>query len=282
MVRTVISHFKAVGRGVWPDFIKAINIIDSARKSGVDISFDVFPYLRTGSPLVSLLPLWAKEGSKKDILDRLQSSANSEYLIRDLKNITLHPEHIIFASASEDKKIIGKTLEKISQDYGKSPEEVIVEILKTNNLDITILGRVISYKNLISALQNEYSAVSSNGAGYDLSFAKFGNLVHPRSFGAFPRFISKLVPAANLKIEDAIKKLTSIPASMLGFKNRGVLKNGFLADITAFDFNGLKDTSTYFHPYQYSSGIKLLLISGQIAFLKEKFMGKFGKIIKRI
>lgn len=289
-VRTIFSHFKAVGRSSWPDFNKALNIIEKAREEGTaNISFDVFPYLRTGSKLVSLLPLWAQEGSKEDVLERLSEKATAEHIIYDLKNITLHPERILIAEAGEAKKITGKTLLRISRDWGKSPEEAILEILKINNLNVTIFGRTINQKNLISALQKDYSVVSSNGAGYDLSFKKSGDLPHPRSFGAFPRFISKLAPAANLKIEEAIKKITSIPASMLGFKNRGILKRGFLADINVFDYKNFRDTATYSNPFRYSSGVKLLLVSGNIAFLggldkfitREQFLGKFGRIIKK-
>lgn len=280
-VRTVISHFKAIGREAWLDFDKALNIIEGARKDNVNISFDVFPYLRTGSQLISLLPLWAREGNNQDIIKRLSNSVSLQHIIYYLKNITLHPERILIASASEDKKIVGKNLKSISQDYGKSPEETIVEILKTNNLNVAIFGLSILSKNLLIALKKEYSAVSSNGLGLNLSFMKSDDLAHPRSFGAFSRFISKLIPVANLTIEEAIKKITSIPASMLGLKDRGILKKDFIADINVFDYSNFKDASTYSNPYKYSSGVKFLLISGNVVFLREQFLGKFGRILKK-
>jgi len=281
-VRAVISHFKAVGRGAWPDFKKAIDIIERVRKDGVDISFDVFPYLRTGSRLVSLLPMWAKDGSDNEILERLNNQTIRDHIIYDLQNMTLHSENILIAAASENKKIIGKTLQQISLNLEKTPEETLLEILKINNLSVSIFGRVVNSKNLFNALNRDYSAISSNGAGYNLNFKKSLDLVHPRSFGAFPRFISKLSREANLTIEQAIRKVTGIPASLLGLKNRGILKEGFTADINIFDKNNFKDLATYLSPYKYASGIKLLLISGKPVFFEERFIGKFGKILKKL
>ena len=281
-VRTIISHFKAVGRSAWPDFYKALNIIEKAREENVDISFDVFPYLRTGSRLVSLLPSWAKEGGDKDILEKLNNKTHTEHIVYDLKNMTLHPENILIASAEENKKIVGKTLQQISLNFEKGAEETLLEILKLNNLSVTIFGRVVNSQNLLSAINKDYSMISSNGAGYNLNIKSSLDLVHPRSFGAFPRFISKLTNVANLTIEQAIKKITGVPASMLGLKNRGILKEKYVADISIFDKNNFKDMATYFSPYKYASGIKLLLISGNIAFFQEKFLGKFGKVIKKL
>lgn len=279
--RTIISHFKAVGRSAWPDFPKAINIIEKARNDGVDISFDVFPYLRTGSQLVLLLPAWAREGNNEDILKRLNKKTDTEHIINDLKNATLHPENILIAFAKEGKNMVGKNLKQISADFEKSAEETLVEILKVNNLFVTIFGRAINYQNLLNAISKDYSAISSNGGGFNLDFKSSGNLAHPRSFGTFPRFISKLAEMANLTVEQAVKKITGTPASMLSLKNRGVLKKGYIADISVFNKNNFKDKATYSDPYKYSSGVELVLISGNTAFLKEKFVGKFGKILRK-
>ena len=280
-VLTVISHFKAVGKDAWADFLKAINIIEIARKDGVNVSFDVFPYLRTGSHLIALLPLWAKAGDMKDIVRKLSDLKSLEHILDYLRSITLHSDRILIASAFKDKNIVGKSLKAISEDYGKSPEETIIEILKANNLNVTIFGRSIFQENLITAIKKEYSCVSSDGAGYNLSFEKTHDFVHPRSFGAFPRFISKIARSANLTLEEAVKKVTSIPAAMLGLENRGILKKNFIADINVFDSNNFKDASTYLNPYKYSSGVRCLLISGDPAFLDGQFLGKFGRIIKK-
>lgn len=263
--RVIISHMKAIGREAWEDFPNALSIIERARDEGVDIFCDVFPYLRTGSQLTALLPEWARQGSTEEIMARLENKERRKHIISDLKKITLHGERILLASAGEDKKIIGRTLEKISRELGISQEEAILEILKINNLNAVIFGKTVNQENLISLAQKNYASVASDGAGYDLSFKDFGNLVHPRAFGAFPRFLSVLAPRAYLKMEEAIKKITSLPAFLLGLRKRGALKEGFIADIAIFDHEALKDLSTYAKPFNYSSGIKFLLISGGLA-----------------
>lgn len=262
--RVVISHMKAIGREAWLDFPNALSMIRRARAEGVDIYCDAFPYLRTGSQLVALLPEWAREGSNQEILARLKNSDTKNKILSSLNKITIHAEKILLASAGEDKKIVGHTLEKIASELEISPEEAILEILLLNNLNVTIFGKTLNPQNLISFFKENYACAATDGAGYNLSFADFKNLVHPRAFGAFPRFLSVIASKANLQMEEAIKKITSLPASLLGLTDRGIIKKGFIADIAIFDPLILKDLSTYKNPFNYSMGMKFVLISGEI------------------
>ena len=278
--RVIISHMKAIGREAWEDFESALSIIERARFEGVDIYCDTFPYLRTGSSLLALLPQWAREGSNEEILARLENEESKNKIVFALQKITLHPDRILLASAGKDKKIIGRTLEKIATELGMGHESAIIEILKLHNLNATIFGKTINPENLISLLKKNYVCVASDGAGYDLSFADFGNLAHPRSFGTFPRFLKVYASKTNLKMEEAIKKITSLPASLLGLSDRGIIKKGSIADIAIFDPLTLKDLSTYKTPFNYSVGVKFVLISGNIALNEGEIVANpFGKIL---
>lgn len=280
-VNTVISHFKAVGKSAWMGFEKAIEIIEKAQAEGVNIALDLFPYLRSGSQLVSLLPNWAREGTNSEILFRIKDSNLRKYLISDLEKSTLHAENILIASASADKHIVGNSLKEIAENIGKTLEETILDILLINNLGVTIFGRTINQKNLLSVMKKKYSAISSNGAGYDLSFKNSGDLVHPRSFGAFPRFI-RIAQNSGIKVEEFIKKITHLPASYLKIKNRGLLKKDSMADITIFDLKSIKDCSTYKNPFKFSLGVEYVIVSGGIAVKNNQVTKtKFGKVLRK-
>ena len=131
--RSIISHFKAIGQGIWKDFGKAISILERARKEGVDISFDVFPYLRTGSMLSALLPEWLRNESTDEILKKLNDKEFFQKIAKELKLLTLHPERILIASAARDKSLIGKTLEELTKRSGMGPEETLLNILIAND-----------------------------------------------------------------------------------------------------------------------------------------------------
>ncbi len=263
-VRTIFSHLKAIGRKSWRDFHKALEMIRRAQEEGVPITFDVFPYARTGSMLLSLLPAWAKDGDNATILARLNNPETYQYILKELQTITLHGERILIASVFKDKTLVGKTLYEISLNMGISQEEALLLILKTNNLGVTIFGKTLYPKNIIDALKEKNSIVASDGAGYGVSYEAAQGLVHPRSFGAFARFISKIGPLANLSIESIIHKITELPAQAIGIP-RGVLAEGTVADIAIFHPEEFSDRATYATPYAFSVGMKYVLVNGEVS-----------------
>ncbi|QQG42326.1 MAG: hypothetical protein HYW15_02305 [Candidatus Giovannonibacteria bacterium] len=264
-VRTVISHFKAVGRGAWTDFGGALGIINAARNEGVEISFDVFPYLRTGSMLVSLLPTWAREGGSEDVLKKLGDPAIAAKILAELKSATLHPKRILVASALNDKSAVGKDLGELSEKTGIEPEALLVELLKINDLNVSIFGKTLNEPNLLAGAKYAGSIIASDGAGYDVAESRFGNLAHPRSFGAFPRFFNLISARAKIPLGNAVAKMTSLPARAAGFGDRGLLKPKYIADVAIFHPEEFKDRATYKNPYRYASGLRFLLISGKFA-----------------
>ena len=280
-VRAAISHFKAVGRGAWKEFDDALRIIRGARSDGVEIWFDVFPYLRTGSMLLSLLPDWSRNGTGSEILERLKNAAEAAKIIDDLKKMTLHPEKILIASAFYETSFIGKTLEEAAERMEISPEEAIVAILKSNKLNVNIFGRTISGKNMLASLKEEAAMLATDGAGYDIDFSKYGGLAHPRSFGAFPRFFGTLSKKAGVSLGQAVFKMTYLPATLLKFSDRGLIKQGYEADIAVFHPEEFRDSGTYKNPYCYSSGLRFLIIGGKAAVSEGTVISRHGKVIRK-
>ena len=279
--RAVVSHLKAIGRDAWNDFGNALKILKKAQNDGVDITFDVFPYLRTGSALISFLPSWARIGTNEKILKRISDKEISKKIINELKSATLHAERILIASAFKDKSLVGKTLEEISKHSGMPAEELILEILKINELNVSVFGKTLSGRNLLKAVALPGSVISSDGAGYDIDFKRFGDLVHPRSFGAFPRFFSVISGKAKISLAEAVAKMTSLPAKALGLKDRGILKPENIADIAIFHPEEFKDQATYGNPYRYASGLRALIISGNLAISGGELLAKRQGLVLR-
>ncbi len=277
-----ITHLKAIGRKAWHDFPKALAIIRKARKyENLPISADFFPYLHTGSLLSNFLPEWIMEGDQSKVLAILSDAAKHESVLEAIRGLTLHYDNIVIAEAQKDKKIIGKSIAQIASQSGLSPEETLVHILVINGLSVTIFSKTLKSKHLVTIAKEPYSMFASDGVG-DPKGRK--DLTHPRSYGAAPRYINRLVRKSKIfSWEEAIKRMTTVPAAHLGIAgDRGSIKKGALADIVVIDPDGLYDTATYDAPYQYPKGIEYVFINGRLAIEKGVPTGALaGKILRR-
>ena len=276
-----ISHFKVLGKKSWPKQKSALEIIERARADGLKITADFFPYTATGSDLYLLLPEWAVSGQSSDILEKLSNDNMKNKITEELRTLTLHYEKIIIASTLKDTGVIGKSLKDIADNAGLSPEETIIELLATNDLQVSIFNEAISEENLFELSKKDYTAISSDG--YGLSPGKTGsNLTHPRSFGAFSRAFKMLVREMGiLTWEEAVRKMTALPAEIAGLNNRGSLKKGFFADIAVFDPLTIGDTADYKNPSQLSRGIKWVFVNGIAALVDGTLGAKPGRVIYR-
>lgn len=277
-----ISHLKAIGKRAWPLLKKTLELIASARSSGLDINFDVSPYSTTGSPLYLLVPAWARSGGFKELFRRIDDLAERKKIVDELRASTLHYEKLLVISAPI-KTIVGSTLAGIAERAGLPPEEALLQTIRANQGRVSIIGRTISARNTHTAVQHELSFIGSDGEGLSTEASMSGNLVHPRSFGAFPHFWHKYVmDSADISPEQAIKKITCGPAAKLGIRDRGVLKKGNIADIVVFDAKAFRDKSTAHDPYHYAEGVQWVLVNGAVAVKEGKITGaRVGSILRR-
>lgn len=278
----IISHFKVIGRKSWPLAHKAMELIANARSSGVSIWFDVSPYRTTGSPLYLLLPPWARRGGFGELFERLAVQAERKRIADAVATSTLHYDKIIVIAAKH-RQIVGKTLAEIAENMGMRPDEAMLEIIRGNEGRVTILGRTVSLKNTRRAVQDPNSLIASDGYGVSQDGISTGNLVHPRSFGAFPHFWHKFITdTQTLKPEEAIVKITGGPATVLGIVGRGVIAKGNFADITVFDPRLIRDRSTYKNPYRYPAGIEWVIINGQVVVEQSRHTGvRAGAVLRK-
>lgn len=283
--RTHLSHFKSIGRSSWNYFSQALEMAENARKEGVNITYDFFPYTKTGSSLFTLLPAWFKKHSRKEIMFILSSVGDKRRmeLKNYLKKMTLHYDKIIVASVTASLNDNGKTIKQISSETDRDEEEVILNLLEANDLRVSIFNEVIAEFNLEIIAKDIFSVISSDGVGYDFSHKKTNDLPHPRSFGAFPRAIKQLSVTKNLlTMEAVIAKMTGANALIMGIKDRGVIEEGKKADLVVFDPEKISDTSTYENPISPSAGIEHVFVNGQAVVKANKLMDLLhGKILRK-
>ncbi len=241
-----ISHFKVVFQANWDRLGQALAIIQRAREEGTEVFVDVYPYLApdyaTNLPLATAI------------------------------NYT-DPSRVLIKKA-RDQALIGKTLADLASSQGLSPAQTM-KLLLDKDPGIRAVAFIVSEDNLVQILRQPYSVFSSDASAKPL----YGNpnqalRVHPRTYGATARLLGEFVREKGvLTLEQAVHKMTGAPAARFGFDRRGLIKKGFYADLVVFDPETVADRTSYYHPQAYPSGIRYVLVNGQIVVEKGKFLG---------
>lgn len=264
-VKLHISHLKVMGEKNWKLFDEGLRLIDHAFERGVDVTFDVFPYTNTGTVLYTLLPDWVSSGGKKMMIQRLKDPAIRPKIIAEMKELDFDYSKIRIAISSLNKTLSRKSISEIAESQEKSPEDAVVDVLIASEGRVITSIESLCQDNVEMAIAHPLSIVATNGAGYSTSHAKTGEIVHPRSFGTFPKVLSKyVINKKSMTWETAIRKMTGFPAKKFGIKNRGEIKEKNFADIMIIDKNKIESLATLENPYQYSKGIEFILINGEI------------------
>ncbi|MBU2025164.1 MAG: amidohydrolase family protein [Patescibacteria group bacterium] len=271
-----ISHLKACGRKNWKLMDRALELIDEARNEGLEVNFDVYPYVETGSVLYILLPAWVAEGGKEALIKRLKNKATKSKVIEEMRSSDFDYGKIIIANSKLGRVLQHRRVSDMAKNQERSAEEVVVDLIVASDDRITTITEMMNPKNVEKAVAKEYAVVATNGAGYADSFRRSGNLVHPRCFGAMPKYLREYVfLKRTLTLEKAIRKITEIPAKKYGIiKQTGTLEKGKRADIAVFFQKELKDKASIENPFSYSEGIRELFVGGEQAIEGGKLTGK--------
>lgn len=282
-VRLHISHLKAVGRRHWENMERALYLLEASDSEGIDVSFDVYPYQSTSSVLYTLLPTWATEGGKRMILERLRDTSSRIEIIHELKEQGIDYSRAFIMSSALDKMLMRTNVLEMAEAEGKSPEEVLLDVVVASDNRARISLDAIGEENMEKAIRHPFSIISSNGAGYSLELVKTNEGVHPRSFGAFPRVLSKYVREKKLLgWEEAIHKMTGKPAKKFGVPRRGTIARGNFADLIVFREEQIADRATVENPYQYPSGIDWVIVNGRVALENGRYLGaRSGRVVTR-
>ena len=265
-----ISHIKALGKPVWGLSRDVCEIIEEARGRGVTVCADQYPYNASSTSLTAaLVPRWVQAGGR--LQELLSGSSQLPGIKEEIsENIKRRggPETLVFAASRNYSDWEGKNLLDISKFLGKNAVDMAVEMVLNGGASIVSFNMT---ENDIEYFMSKSWVMT----GSDGSLPLFGSAQpHPRSYGTFPRKIRTYVLDKKiLSMEQTVRAATGLPAEMLGFSERGLLKRGFVADIVVFDPNSIQDNATYSDPHQYSSGILSVLISGKPVIEESEYNG---------
>lgn len=282
-VKMHISHLKAVGEDNWSKMDRVLAILTKASQTGLNISFDVYPYTNTGSVLYTLLPSWVSEGGKKMLLHRLKDLIIRSKVAYEMKQSGFDYDKVEIASCPLDKTLNCKKITEIAASQNKTVENAIIDLLVASEGRVITSMEVLSRENVKKAILHPLSMIATNGVGYGMDHAKTGEKVHSRSFGTFTKVLNDYVFKDNfMTLEEMIRKMTSYPAETFGLGKRGKITKGYFADILVFDKDKIASPSNRENPYQYSSGMEHILVNGKIIFKDGKYQGvRNGRIIKK-
>jgi dihydroorotase/N-acyl-D-amino-acid deacylase len=265
---TQVTHHKVAGVRNWGKSADTLKLIDEARRRGVDITSDQYPYTASKTGLEALLPRWALEGGRQRIVARL-SDPTERARIRAavIENIRFDrgggdPKNVQIASASHDPSLAGKTLAAITESRGRkatveNAADVAMDLIVEG--DIGAIYHTMSEDDVVRILRHPATMIASDG-----EVPVFGkDAPHPRSYGTFPRVIARYVREKNiLTLEEAVRKMTSFPAQRVRLHDRGILRPGMKADVVVFDPATFADKATFENPHQYAVGVSYVLVNG--------------------
>ena len=298
-IQVEIFHFKGAYQPGWGQLVpQAIALIDGARARGVNVGADMYLYAAGGTGLDITVPNWVWERGMEQGLKQLRSPRVRERLKREVQGGSLPGwsnlvqasggwDHVVLANAFDEgyDKYRYKSLEYIGKQLGKDPADVAWDILlkgAPKNRAMALFF-MMSEDDIQTALQAPWMAIGSDaGAAERLGEIDAIGLPHPRAYGNFPRLIAEYVRKRKvITLEDAVRKLTSLPATRMRLFDRGALREGLWADLTIFDFDRIQDNATYENPVAVPAGVDYVLVNGQIVVDEGKHTGaKPGRVLR--
>lgn len=289
-----IYHFKASGKPNWPKFDQAIAKIEAARAEGVAITTDMYAYAASSTGLEAAMPLWVQEGGHDAWVARLKDPAIRARVADEMRNPGEDFENRIEHAGGPDgvllvgfknpalRKYQGKTLGDVSRERGTPPEETAIDLVVEDDSRVQVIYFVMSEDNVRKGTTLPYMSFGSDGGSMAPEGLFLNQSTHPRAYGNFARVFAKYVrEEKSLTLEEAIRKMTSLPASNLKLRDRGRLEQGYYADVVVFDPATIQDHATFKEPHQLSTGVKHVFVNGVLTVADEEHTGaKAGRVVR--
>ncbi|HEX6188274.1 MAG TPA: D-aminoacylase, partial [Pyrinomonadaceae bacterium] len=270
-----IYHLKASGAANWPKMDRVFRLIQDARRQGLKITADMYTYTAGGTGLDASMPPWVWDGgreagyrrlqdpdTRRKIADAIRTNSNDW---ENLYALAGSPDRLLLASFRSEqlKPLVGKTLGDVAKMRGKDPVETIMDLVLEDRSRVGTIYFLMSEDNLKKQIRQPWVSFGSDAA----SIAPEGNTLrssaHPRAYGNFARLLGKYVREEKvISLTEAVRRLSSLPATNLGLDHRGLLKPGMFADVVVFDPQTIADRATFENPHQLSVGVKDVFVNG--------------------
>ncbi len=270
-----IYHLKMAGNENWWKLDSVLAKIDAANRAGLKITADMYTYPAGATGLDASMPPWVQEGGIKEWIKRLQDPKVRKKALDEMRKPSDKWENLLLMAGSPDrvlllgfandslKRFTGKTLAEVSKIYGKSPEETAMDLVIADSTRVGTAYFMMSEENIKRQIALPYLSFGSDAESPATEGVFLKSSTHPRAYGNFSRLLGKYVRDEQvISMEEAIRKLTSLPASNLKIKKRGLLTPGYYADLAIFDPAAIQDHATFEKPHQYSTGMVYVFVNG--------------------
>jgi N-acyl-D-amino-acid deacylase len=269
-IHAEIYHMKINIARNWPKIDTLLNKIDSAQKAGLKVTANMYPYTASATGLTSRLPTWVQEGGAKEMRKKLKTPAIRKKVLYEMemgipyKNS--EPQYVAlmgFRLDSLNKLYKGKRLSEVAKLHGKNADETVIDLIVRDRSRIEALYYQQSEENVKRIVKLPYVSFGSDGGSETIDDKNVEEGAHPRSYGTFARVLAKYVRDEKLiTLQEAVRRLTSLPATNLKIKKRGSIKTGYFADLAIFDPAKVQDYATFEKPKQYSTGMVHVFVNG--------------------
>ncbi len=289
-----IFHLKVIGKPRWGMMPKVVGMIQAARDAGQDVTADMYPYVAGGTALASSLPPWVADGGTEKLLVRLRDPAVRAKIKKELATEHANWENLYLGSGGASgvlvagfvnpdlKKYDGQTLAQIAAAQKKAPADTLLDLVIEDQARTGAIYFIASEDDLRYGLKQPWTALCLDASELSLDGPLFEPHSHPRAFGAMPRFLGHYVRDLHLlPLEQGIRKMTSLPAQRERLMDRGLLKEGYFADVTIFDPTKIQDRATYENPTQLSEGVKYVFVNGQLEYEDGRLTGVKAGVVLR-
>lgn len=289
-----IFHLKVIGKPRWGSMPKIVGMIQTARDAGQDVSADMYPYVAGGTALASALPPWVAEGGTEKLLTRLKDPAIRSRIKQEMATEHADWENLYLGSGGASgvlvsgivnadlKKYDGQTLAQIAATQKTDPLDTLFDIVLADKAQTGAIYFIANEDDLRYGLKQPWTSIGLDATELSLDGPLFEPHEHPRAFGSMPRFLGHYARDQHmLPLEQAIRKITSLPAQRERLRDRGLLKEGYFADITIFDPATIQDKATYESPTQLSQGVKFVFVNGILEYDDGHLTGAMaGKVMR--
>jgi len=289
-----IYHLKAAGQPNWSKMDAVLARVNAARASGLKITADLYTYPAGATGLNAMMPPWVQEGGFKKWKERLQDPAIRQRVLGEMRTATNEwenlgllvgsPDRIILVAFRNDalKPLTGKTLAEVAKMRGKSPEETAMDLVIEDDSRVGAVYFLMSEENIRKQIREPWVSFGSDAESAAPEGVFLKSNPHPRAYGTFARLLGKYVREEKvITLEEAIRRLTSLPASNLKLDRRGLLRTGYSADVVVFDPKTIRDHATFERPHQFSTGVTHVFVNGvQVLRDGEHTGAKPGRVVR--
>jgi dihydroorotase/N-acyl-D-amino-acid deacylase len=284
-----IWHLKVSGQQNWGKMHDVIAAIDAARASGLDVTADQYPYTASGTSLGATIPPKYHEGGSEAFVNRLKdpqvrAAIRAELVVRSgsTENMwrgTGGPQGILVSAVLDPalRRYEGKTIAQIAADEHKDPLDALLDLVIAGKDHVSAVYFTMNEEDVKYAMQQPFVSVGTDAGAVNIQGPLSESKTHPRAYGSFPRILGRYVREQHLlRLEQAIRKFTSLPAQRVGLRDRGILRVGTFADITIFDPATINDAATFEDPHRPSVGVEYVIVNGVISLDHGKTTGRLG------